>query len=281
MTDAVAVEQGTGAGHEPPVLAAENLTMRFGGLTALSDVSLSVPPGQIVGLIGPNGAGKSTCLGVLSGSAYPDSGRVYFDSVDVTREPAHKRARRGIGRTFQQVELFAELTVRQHLIISWRRRFDHRRVWKDLFDGRGWRKPPSAETERVDYLLDRLGLIAFAEASVTTLPLGSSRLVEIARSLAASPRVVLLDEPFSGLDAEESAALASALDDMVASEGVALLLVDHDVNTVLARCHHVVVLDAGCLLAAGTPAEIRDNSTVRQAYLGDDIAGAGAQIDDK
>jgi len=200
MTDVVAVEQGTGAGHEPPVLAAENLTMRFGGLTALSDVSLSVPPGQIVGLIGPNGAGKSTCLGVLSGSAYPDSGRVYFDSVDVTREPAHKRARRGIGRTFQQVELFAELTVRQHLIISWRRRFDHRRVWKDLFDGRGWRKPPSAETERVDYL---------------------------------------------------------------------------------ARCHHVVVLDAGRLLAAGTPAEIRDNSTVRQAYLGDDIAGAGAQIDDK
>jgi branched-chain amino acid transport system ATP-binding protein len=279
MTSADA-DQNTGAGRQDPVLAAENLTIRFGGLTALSDVTLQVPPGQVVGLIGPNGAGKSTCLGVLSGMLYPNSGRVYFDSVDVTREPAHRRARRGLGRTFQHVELFAELTVREHLTIAWRRRFDRGRLWRDLVDGRSWRKPPAAETERIDYLLGLLGLSALAGGSVTTLPLGSSRLVEIARSLASSPRVVLLDEPFSGLDAGESAALASALDDVVASEHVALLLVDHDVNTVLARCQQVIVLDAGRLIAAGTSAEIRDNALVRQAYLGDEVVGTGAQTND-
>jgi branched-chain amino acid transport system ATP-binding protein len=277
MTEAATVSEGAVVDDEPPVLVAEKVTMRFGGLTALSEVNLSVPTGRIVGLIGPNGAGKSVCLGVLSGLIHPNSGRVYFDSVDVTREPAHKRARRGIGRTFQHVELFAELTVRQHLIISWRRRFDRRRLWMDLLDGRGWRKPPAAETERIDYLLDRLGLDRLADASVTTLPLGSSRLVEIARLLAASPRIALLDEPFSGLDTEESAALASTLDEVVASEGVALLLVDHDVDTVLARCEKVIVLDAGRLIATGTPAEIRDNTSVRQAYLGDEVVTAGEE----
>jgi branched-chain amino acid transport system ATP-binding protein len=270
MTEAMTV-RGSGE-EEPPVLLAEKITKRFGGLTALSDVSLSVPPGQIVGLIGPNGAGKSVCLGVLSGMAYPDSGRVSLDSVDVTREPAHKRARRGLGRTFQDVELFAELTVREHLIISWRRRFDRHRLWTDLLNGRGWRKPPAAETERVERLLGQLGLERLADTSVTTLPLGSSRLVEIARLLAASPRIALLDEPFSGLDGNESAALAFTLDEVVRSEGIALLLVDHDVDLVLARCRNVYVLDAGRLIAAGPPAEIREDPAVRRAYLGDDPA---------
>jgi branched-chain amino acid transport system ATP-binding protein len=270
----------TERGHEGPILAAQDLTIRFGGLTALAKVSLEVPPGQIVGLIGPNGAGKSTCLGVLSGLARPNSGQVYFDSQDVTRESPQKRARRGLGRTFQHVELFAELSVRQHLTIAWRHRFDRRRLWRDLVDGRGWRKPPAAEVERVDYLLHLLDLDALADSNVMTLPLGSSRLVEIGRSLAASPRVMLLDEPFSGLDQHESAALAAALDDVVSSEHVALLLVDHDVNTVLARCQKVFVLDAGQLIAEGTSAEIRDNNAVRQAYLGDEIEGTGADLDD-
>jgi branched-chain amino acid transport system ATP-binding protein len=275
MTGAVTVRGG--GGEEPPVLLVEHITKRFGGLMALSDVSLSVAPGQIVGLIGPNGAGKSVCLGVLSGLTYPDSGRISLGSADVTREPAHKRARRGLGRTFQEVELFADLTVREHLAISWRRRFDRHRLWTDLATGRGWRRPPAAETERVEHLLGQLGLDHLADTSVTTLPLGSSRLVEIARLLAASPRIALLDEPFSGLDPDESASLASALDEIVRGEGVALLLVDHDVDLVLARCRNVYVLDAGHLIAVGPPAEIRDNPDVRRAYLGDEVT-AGTEI---
>jgi branched-chain amino acid transport system ATP-binding protein len=214
----------------------------------------------------------------LSGLIYPDEGRIGLEAVDVTSEPAHKRARRGLGRTFQDVELFAELTVREHLAISWRRRFDRHRLWTDLATGRGWRKPPAAETERVDQLLGLLGLEHLADTSVTTLPLGSSRLVEIARLLAASPRIALLDEPFSGLDPDESAALASALDEIVRSEGVAMLLVDHDVDLVLARCRVVYVLDAGRLIAVGGPAEIRTNPEVQRAYLGDEVA-AGTEIE--
>jgi branched-chain amino acid transport system ATP-binding protein len=280
MTNAADLAKHIGADWHGPVLAAEDLTVRFGGLMALAEVSLEVAAGQLVGLIGPNGAGKSTCLGVLSGLMYPNSGRVYFDGADVTKEAAHRRARRGLGRTFQHVELFAELTVRQHLTIAWRLRFDHRRLWRDLVGGRSWRKPPSAEVDRIDYLLELLGLSTVANSSVTALPLGSSRLVEIARSLASSPRVMLLDEPFSGLDTHESAALASALDDVAVDEHVAMLLVDHDVNTVLERCQKVFVLDAGRVIAAGTSDEIRDNAAVRKAYLGDEVSGTGVSAND-
>jgi branched-chain amino acid transport system ATP-binding protein len=256
------------------VLAAESISIHFGGLRALSDVSLSVPEGAIVGLVGPNGAGKSTMLAVLSGHLTPDEGRVFLDSTDVTRVPTHKRARRGLGRTFQQVELFAGLTVREHLALAWRRCHDQSRFWRDLVDGGGWRKPAKAETERIDYLLSRLGLTTLANAPVTSLPFGSSRLVEIGRAMAASPRVILLDEPFSGLDAVESAALASAFDDIVANDGVALLLVDHDVDIVLARSNHAIVLDGGRVIASGTPADIRRDERVRRAYLGDDVTGS-------
>jgi branched-chain amino acid transport system ATP-binding protein len=266
----------SGSGPATAVLAGRGITVRFGGLVALSEVSLDVPERALVGLIGPNGAGKSTLLGVLSGLVRPGQGQVFLGSTEVTSEPAHIRARMGLARTYQQVELFAGMSVQEHLAIAWRCRYDRRRLWRDFLDGRAWRGTSPAESERIDYLLGRLGLEPLRHSLVTSLPLGSSRLVEIGRALAASPRLVLLDEPFSGLNRDESEELAATLGDLVLSEGVSFLLVDHDVDTVLARSEKVVVIDAGRVIATGTPAEIRANEAVQAAYLGDAGVGMGA-----
>jgi branched-chain amino acid transport system ATP-binding protein len=253
------------------VLVGHDICVRFGGLVALSEVNIEIPEAAIVGLIGPNGAGKSTLIGVLSGFITPDRGTVLMGGIDITKMRPGQRARHGLARTFQQPELFAGLSVREHLILSWRVQFDHKRMWGDLINARVWRAPTAGENHRIDYLVDRLGLKAIRDAPVTALPLGLSRLVEVARSLAASPKVILLDEPLSGLDADESETLAATLFDLVSDEGVSFLLVDHDVDIVLARSSHVVVLDFGQVIATGPPALVRANEAVRSAYLGDDV----------
>jgi branched-chain amino acid transport system ATP-binding protein len=251
-----------------PVLSGAGISVRFGGLQALNDVSIEVPRQAIVGLIGPNGAGKSTLIGVLSGLIAPSAGRVSLDGADVTSEPAQARARRGLARTFQQPELFAGLSIREHLMLAWRVRHERARMWQDLLLGRAWRRPDRDENERVDQLLEGLGLARLGHAPVAALPLGYSRLVEIGRALAASPKVVLLDEPLSGLDGHESEQVAEILYGLVGSEGVSFLLVDHDVDTVLERSARVVVLDFGEVITVGTAAEVRSNELVRAAYLG-------------
>jgi branched-chain amino acid transport system ATP-binding protein len=256
-----------------PVLAGEGISVRFGGLQALNNVSIEVPRQAIMGLIGPNGAGKSTLIGVLSGLLAPSSGRVSLDGADVTSHSAQQRARRGLARTFQQPELFAGLSIREHLMLAWRVRHDRARMWKDMLLGRAWRRPDRDENERVDQLLEGLGLARLAQAPVAALPLGYSRLVEIGRALAASPQVVLLDEPLSGLDAQESEQVAEVLYGLVRSEGVSFLLVDHDVDTVLERSARVMVLDFGEVITVGTAAEVRSNDLVRAAYLGDAVEG--------
>ena len=262
------------------VLAGENISVNFGGIKALTDVSIQVPEQSIVGLIGPNGAGKSTLLGVLSGLLRPKQGRVYLDGAEVTRLAAHQRARRGLARTYQLPELYAGLNVRDHLVLAYRLRHERTRMWRDLLDARGWRQPSATENERVDQLLESLGLTGLRFSAVVALPLGYSRLVEVGRALAGSPRVVLLDEPLSGLDGEESEALAVTLHDLVQRERVSFLLIDHDVDTVLARSSDVVVLEFGNVIARGTPAEIRHSDTVRNAYLGDSVdAGPGGSDD--
>jgi branched-chain amino acid transport system ATP-binding protein len=254
---------------ESPVLAGEDITVRFGGLKALADFSIVVPRKTIVGLIGPNGAGKSTAVGVLSGLVSPLAGKVSLGGEDVTHLSPEGRARRGLARTFQHVELFAGLSVREHLILPWRMRFARQRRWRDLLDGRAWRKPPSEEVDRIDGLLRLLGIERIAQAPIASLPLGTCRLVEVARALAASPSVVLLDEPLAGLDPRESQRLAHALRQAIDSEGVSFLFIDHDVDTVLAHSSHIVVLDFGETIAAGTPETVRADEKVRRAYLGD------------
>ncbi len=268
------------ANDSTPLLEAREITMRFGGLVALNNVNLSVPPSSLVGLVGPNGAGKSTLFGVCSGLLKPNRGSVLLDGRDVTGASPQARAHLGLARTFQQPELFMGLTIRQHLTLAYRARNARRRLWSDMFLARGFRRSSAEERERVDDMLRLLSLESVADTMVDTLPLGTSRLVEVGRALASGPKIVLLDEPMSGLDAREGARLAEALARAVADEGISLLLVDHDVPTVLSLCSDIYVLEFGQLIAEGTPSEIRNDAAVRAAYLGDDPLAAAASAGD-
>ncbi|HEX4865682.1 MAG TPA: ABC transporter ATP-binding protein, partial [Acidimicrobiales bacterium] len=258
----------------PDRLACFGVTVRFGGLVAVNDVDLAVPPSTIVGLVGPNGAGKSTLFGVLSGLLPPTHGRVVLDGEDITDSRPQLRAARGLARTFQHPELFTGLTVRDHLVLSYRAKHARGRIWSDMFT-MGSLKPSSPqETETIGDLIDLLGLSFLANTPALGLPLGMSRLVEIGRALAASPTVLLLDEPSSGLDSAESTQFEQTLR-MVASErGISVLLVEHDVELVMRLCKTVYVLDFGALIASGSPADIRANHAVRSAYLGEEVADA-------
>ena len=251
------------------VLAARSVTVRFGGLVALDDVGVEVPTGTIVGLVGPNGAGKTTLFGVLSGLLRPAKGTVELLGRDVTEMSPQARARMGMARTFQHLELFHDLTVRQHVVLAYRVRHEYKRLWRDLFDLAGFRRPPREEDERVDALVALLGLQSVADVPVAALPLGTTRRVEVARALAAGSAVLLLDEPSSGLDPRETDQLSQVLETIVRTEGVGVLLVEHDVGMVLRLSSMVTVLDFGRCIAVGTPDEIRVNEQVRAAYLGD------------
>jgi branched-chain amino acid transport system ATP-binding protein len=257
---------------ETPVLEARDVTVRFGGLAALSNVSIAVPPAAIVGLVGPNGAGKTTLFHVLSGLLRPATGRVMLAGRDVTGATPQFRARAGMARTFQQLELFLGLSVRDHVVLGYRVRHARRRLWTDLLDLRAWRMPPRAEQARVDALLEMLDLGPVAGESVAVLPLGTARRVEIARALATGPKVVLLDEPSSGLDGRETTRLSAALRRVARDDGVSLLLVEHDVGMVLDLSSRITVLDFGQCIAEGTPDEIRKDAAVQSAYLGDEQA---------
>jgi ABC-type branched-subunit amino acid transport system ATPase component len=254
-----------------PALVANDVTVRFGGLAALSEVSLEVAPGSVVGLVGPNGAGKSTLLAVLSGLLRPQAGRVWLRGEDVTNGSVRSRAARGLARTFQQPELFMGLTVREHLVLAHRARVSPVRLWRDMLDPRSLFRPATAENERVDGLLDLLRLTRVAKAPVAALPLGVARLVEVGRALASDPHVLLLDEPLSGLDVTASENLLSVFRQIVAQSdhALSLVIVEHDVAAVLALSDTVVVLDFGERIAVGSPEDIRRDPAVRAAYLGD------------
>jgi len=250
-----------------PLLAAEEITVRFGGILALDGVDLRVAERSISGLVGPNGAGKTTLFAVLSGLRQPRSGRVRLAAVDVTHASPQRRARLGLARTFQRLELFTALTVREHLVVARRvRERRDRSLFRDLA-GLGRRASPG-EDEAVDDLLDLLGLGEVASRPVPMVPLGTGRIVELARALATEPRVVLLDEPTSGLDLHETRQVAGALRAARAERGVAFVLVEHDVELVLELCDDVTVLDFGRVIALGPPASIRANAAVQAAYLG-------------
>jgi ABC-type branched-subunit amino acid transport system ATPase component len=250
------------------VLSGTQVSVNFRGLKALQQVDVQVPTGAIVGLVGPNGAGKSTLLGVLSGDVVAREGTVRLAGQDVSGLTPEARVRHGLARTFQLPELFDELTVREHLTLSHRLASAPSRTWSDPLTGR-FLHPDSAEDEAVDALLDSLGLAQVAGTPAGALPLGLSRLVEIARAVASRPRVILLDEPFSGLNPAESKLLSQALADVNQSKGIAMVLVEHDVEIVFGLSTRVYVLDFGVIIAAGTPAEVQSDPAVRAAYLGD------------
>lgn len=253
----------------PALLAAEDVTVRFGGVVALDGVRLVVPPGATVGLVGPNGAGKTTLFGVLSGLIRPRSGRVTMDGVDVTGRSAQHRARRGLARTFQRMELFTELTVREHLVLARRVRAGRDRMLGMARDVLGFgERPVRGEEEAVDSILELLALDGVADRPALAVPLGTGRLLEVGRALASDPTVMLLDEPSSGLDAHETEQLGDALRRVRAERGTAFVLVEHNVEFVLGLSDRITVLDFGKLLVEGTPEEIRTSPEVQAAYFG-------------
>jgi branched-chain amino acid transport system ATP-binding protein len=239
-----------------PALQADGVSVRFGGVVAVDDVSLSVEPAAITGLIGPNGAGKTTIFNVFGGLQQPTEGKVLLDGKDITRLKAHARARRGMARTFQRLEVFGSLSVRDNIKVA----AEIRKAWaRD-------RSNPSAVA---DGLIDRIDLADVADARVDAVPTGTARLVELARALATRPTLLLLDEPGSGLDQRETGVLGDVLLDL-AAEGMAVLLVEHDVELVMRVCDRVNVLDFGRLIAEGTPSEVQADPAVQAAYLGAD-----------
>jgi branched-chain amino acid transport system ATP-binding protein len=248
------------------LLDAEEITKRFAGISALDRVSLTVERGELVGLIGPNGAGKTTFFNCLLGMLRPEGGRVVFDGVDITRLPVYKRARLGFGRTFQRVELFTGTSVRDHLLVAERSRRGDGALWKDLLNMGG---PTAEELARSEETLELLGLADFADKPVESLSLGRSRLLEVGRALMTDAKLLLLDEPSSGLDRRETASLAETLRQVQQDRGTAVLLVEHDVEMVQSFCARTYVLDFGVLIASGPTTEVMSDATVRSAYLGD------------
>jgi branched-chain amino acid transport system ATP-binding protein len=237
------------------LLEVRGVTVRFGGHVAVSDVDLDVEPGAITGLIGPNGAGKTTLFNVITGLQDTVSGRVILDGRDLTGAKAYVRAQAGIARTFQRLEVFGSLTARENVQTAAEIR-------------RRWSRDRSIDIrDEVDRLLDLVGIRAVADERVDSMPTGLARLVELARALATRPKVLLLDEPASGLDDAESESFAELLLHL-AEEGTAILLVEHDVHLVMKVCSDINVLDFGSILAQGTPAEIQHNPAVLEAYLG-------------
>jgi branched-chain amino acid transport system ATP-binding protein len=260
------------------LLAATGLTKQFDGVHALEGVGLTVRDEESVGLIGPNGAGKTTLFDCISGRLRPDKGEVWFRDHRVNRRSAVARARLGMARTFQRIELFAGMTVADHLLVAIQARRGRARLWRDLLGGEALRTmdPGRREHEharQVEELLELLGLADDAERPIEALTLGQARRVEVGRALASDPLLLLLDEPSSGLDRTETDALAAVLEQVRQRSGVAILLVEHNVPLVRRLTTRLYVLDAGRLIADGETLDVLDDSKVRTAYLGADVWG--------
>jgi branched-chain amino acid transport system ATP-binding protein len=241
------------------VLSARGISVSFGGVRAVVDVDLDVEPGQLVGLIGPNGAGKTTFVDAITGFV-PHRGTVTLDGVDITGLDPHTRARRGLARTWQAIELFDDLTVRENLTVA----ADHPSVGtaiKQLFGG------AAPRSDAMDEALEVFGLGALADVTPSEITQGQRKLVAVARALAARPTLLCLDEPAAGLDARESVTFGRHLRDIV-DRGTPTLLIDHDMGLVLGICDYVVVLEFGKVIARGTPREVRADANVVRAYLG-------------
>ncbi|MFQ5516780.1 MAG: ABC transporter ATP-binding protein, partial [Acidimicrobiia bacterium] len=243
-----------------------DLTVGFGGLMAVDHVDLKVDAGTVVGLIGPNGAGKTTFIDALTGFVPTQAGEVLFDGARLEQSPAHERARRGLARTFQGVELFDDLTVLENLQVA----SDRPRWWAPLTDIVRPRRP--IQEDAVQWALATLGLEAVADRLPAELPHGQRKMVGVARALAARPKLLLTDEPAAGLDGPETAVLGSQLRQLL-DHNITVLVVDHDMALVMTVCDYMYVLDFGKIIAQGTPAEVRRNPKVVRAYLGEKSFG--------
>jgi branched-chain amino acid transport system ATP-binding protein len=238
----------------PAVLEVSDVSVRFGGIDAVSDVGFSALAGEITGMIGPNGAGKTTTFNVITGLQQPTHGRVVIGGHDVSKLPPYKRARLGVARTFQRLEVFGSLTVYENILAA----AEFHRSWSRD------RTPPRDVAAEI---IRRVGLGSVVDARVDSLPTGLARLVELGRALATRPRLLLLDEVGSGLSHDETVALGDLML-ALAADGMAILLVEHHMDLVMRVCTRLYVLDFGRLIAEGTPSDIQQNAAVQAAYLG-------------
>jgi ABC-type branched-subunit amino acid transport system ATPase component len=257
-------------------LLADNVTIRFGGLTAVDQATIEVPEGSFVGLIGPNGAGKTTLFNAIGGFLAPTSGAIRFGDRDITRIPASSRARLGIGRTFQKLELFGRSTVFDNLLIAAESAESKLDIVSDLLS-LPRRRSEEARCEKIaEEMLQKLDLGWARDRFAGDLPVGHARILELGRALCTKPKVLLLDEPSSGLDSEETKEFGELLQRVNDEMGVGILLVEHDMDLVMEVCKMLYVLDFGRIIAQGTPAEIVKNAHVRSAYLGEEDDAAAA-----
>ena len=251
------------------VLKLENISVRFGGIAALSEVSLEAHESEILGIIGPNGAGKTTLFDVVSGIREPNEGRVVLQGRDVTGASAVQRARRGLRRTFQRVQTFGWLTVEDNILTALEWHGGGGGFLADLVMFPTRRRRERARRQRADEVIERCGLSAVRKELAGSLPIGIARMVEFARAIVDEPKLLLLDEPASGLDETEVERLGAQIDAVRDETGCAVLLVEHNAGFVMEHSDRVIVLDLGSVLAEGLPDEIQHNQAVRDAYLGE------------
>jgi branched-chain amino acid transport system ATP-binding protein len=252
------------------LLSVEGLGISFGGLKAVQDVSFRVNPGEIVSVIGPNGAGKTTLFNMISGIYQPGSGKIVLAGEDITAMAPHNLARRGMSRTFQNLQIFQSMTVLENAITGYHLQ-EKGSIIADLFDLPSSRKRGGAAREGALELLKKVGLERAAEREAGNLSYGSLKRLEIARALALNPKILLLDEPAAGCNAVETEEIDHLIAEVAAS-GTAILLVEHDMKMVMRVSNHIVVLDHGEKIAEGDPATVSQNPAVIAAYLGADHA---------
>lgn len=250
-----------------PLLETQNLTLRFGGVTAVNDVSFAIHPGESVALIGPNGAGKTSLFNCLTALYQPQQGQVLFEGQNISKLSPDKIARLGIARTFQNIELFGGLTVLENLLLG-RHRHVNVPLWQAMLGTPAWVKDEVAQIEKAERVIDLLELQLYRDRRVRGLPYGIQKLVEIGRALASEPKMLLLDEPVAGLTSDEKDELVQRLIELRSSLGLTILLVEHDLRVVASLAERIIVLEYGRKIADGSSESVRNDPAVIAAYLG-------------
>jgi len=262
--------------HSAPILNVEGLEKRFGGITALTDYSVKIRQGELVGLIGPNGAGKTTVFNLLSGVLRPTGGHIYFNNRDITRLRSDQSTALGIARTFQNIRLFKELSVLDNIKVALHMRLG-RGLWNTLFHTSAYRRAEVDMQQRSNEIMTLFDLTSVKDIPVKTLPYGIQRRVEIARAMATLPKLLLLDEPSAGLNPSETDELVKILRNIHRKNELTIFLVEHDMKLIMAVCQKIQVIDRGRMLTMGTPDDVRQDLRVIEAYLGKSSRNLDAQ----